>query len=89
MLKLLNTKILLAILAAVLALGAYAAREHELHQRAAAAAAQAAALLQQQHDAAEAARKHDEELRTFIEKQHRTHDMSPARGSKTWTTYIP
>ena len=48
MLKALQFKILLAILAAVVAIGAYLHHEHEVNVRAAEAAAKAAALLQQQ-----------------------------------------
>ena len=89
MLKLINTKILLAILAAVMAIGGFLYHEHEVNLRAAQAAARAAALLQQQRDDAEAAKKHDAETWDFVRKQRQKNDTNPANGSKTWTTYVP
>ena len=88
MLKLINTKILLAILAAVLALGTYAYREHEVNVRTADAALKAAALLQQQRDADDAANKHDAETWEFIQKQHQKNKVNPVNGSKAWTHYL-
>lgn len=89
MLKAINTKSLLSILAAVLAIGGYLIHEHEEMKRAADAAARAAAILQQQQDGADAARKHDAETWEFVHKQRQKNDSSNVNGSKTWTTYLP
>ena len=89
MLKAVQIKILIAILAAVIAVGAFLHHEHQVNLRAAEAAAKAAALLQQQHDEAEAAKKHDQETWDFVRKQRQKSNANPAKGSKTWTTYVP
>ena len=89
MLKLINTKILLAILAAVLAIGAYVVREHEVTKQAAASAAKAAALLQQQRDDADAAKKHDAELWEEVRKHRQKYNANSAGSSHTWTHYLP
>ena len=87
MLKLINTKILLAILAAVVAIGAYLVHEHDATEQAAASAAKAAGLLQQQRDDADAAKKHDAELWEGIRKQREKNNAMPVNGSTTH--YIP
>ena len=89
MLNAVNTKILLAILAAITALGAVAIHEHAVNERTAAAATKAAAILQQQKDDSDAAKKHDAELWQGIRKQRKTNNVNPANSSKTWTTYVP
>jgi hypothetical protein len=89
MLKAINTKILLAILAALVAIGATLVHIHSVNQAAAASAAKAAALLQIQQDEADVARKHDEELKKGIIEQRKKNNVNPANGSKTWTTYLP
>ena len=89
MLKLINTKILLAILAVVVAIGAYLVHEHDLNVQAAASAAKAAALLQQQRDDADAAKKHDAELWEQVRKHRQEYNAMPANSSKTWTHYLP
>lgn len=89
MLKLINIKILLAILAAVAAIGTFLYHEHEVNVRAADAAAKAAAILQQQKDAEDAAKKHDAETWEFVRKQHQKNNVSPVNGSKAWTHYLP
>ncbi len=89
MLKAVQIKILLAILAAVTAIGGFMFHEHEINVRAAAAAAKAAALLQQQRDDADAAKKHDAKTWDFVRKQRQKHNTNPANGSKPWQTYVP
>ena len=89
MLKLINTKILLAILVAVLGIAGYLYHEHEVNVRAADAAEKAAALLQQQRDDADAAKKRDAQTWEFVRKQHQKSNASSANGSKTWNRYIP
>ncbi len=89
MLKVVQIKILLAILAALIAICGFLYHEHEVNVRAAAAAAKAAALLQQQRDDADAAKKHDAETWEFVRKQRQQHNTNPANGSKPWQTYVP
>ena len=89
MLKLINTKILLAILAALVAIGsAVIYQSHEAHKAAEAAAKAAAFLQQQQHDADEQ-RKRDEAFRKQVEQDKKRHTSAAANEGKTWKTYIP
>ena len=89
MLKLINTKILLAILAAIVAIGSFLVHEHDVNAQAAASAAKAAALLQQQRDDADAAKKHDAELWEQVRKHRQEHNSANVNGSHTWTHYLP
>lgn len=89
MLKAINTKILISILAALTAIGGLLVHEHQVNERAAAAAAKAAAILQQQQSDADAAKKHDAELWDGVHKQRKKNNTNPTNGSKTWTTYVP
>jgi len=89
MLKLINTKILLAILAALVAIGSAAIyRSHDAHKAAEAAAKAAAILQQQQHDADEQ-RKRDEAFRKKVEQDKKRHNSAAANEGKTWKTYVP
>ncbi len=82
MLHALNTKLLLAILAVLGAIGALLIRQQQESARAAAEAAKAAAILQQQqHETADFAAK--------VEAQKRKKNVMPAHQSKTWQTYVP
>jgi len=73
MLNALNTKILLAILAVLLAItGAVAYHRHE--------AAKAAQLREQQQY---------QQLRRQVEKDKKAHNSSAANEGKTWQTYLP
>lgn len=89
MLKAINTKILISILAALTAIGAALAHQHQVNERAAASAAKAAAILQQQQNDADAAKKHDAELWDGVGKQRKKNNANPANSSKTWTSYVP
>ena len=89
MLNLINTKLLIAILAAVTALGGYLYHEHQLHLEQAAATAHAAALLQQQQNDRNAARKQDKQMWDDVRAKRRKQNNMPAHGSKPWTTYLP
>ncbi|ADW71394.1 hypothetical protein [Granulicella tundricola] len=89
MLKAVNTKILVAILAVLSAIGATLIHIHDTNQAAAASAAKAAAILQLQKDDADAAKKHDEELWKGIREQRKKNNVNPTGGSKPWTTYVP
>ena len=89
MLKLINTKILLAILTALVAIGSAAIyQSHEAHKAAEAAAKAAAILQQQQHDADEQ-RKRDEAFRKQVDQDRKRHNSAAANEGKTWKTYIP
>ena len=81
MLKAINTKILIAILAALTAIGsAVIYQSHETHKA-------AAILLQQQHDAEER-NKEDEAFRKKVEQDKR-HNSAAGNEGKTWKSYIP
>ena len=73
MLNVLNTKILLAILAVLLAIaGAVAYHRHEV--------AQAAQLREQEQY---------QQLRQQVEKNKKAHNSSAANEGKTWQRYLP
>ena len=89
MLKAINTKILLAILAALTAIcGALTYQRHEA-AKAAAAAAKAAAILQEQQREAEQRKAEDEAFRQRVEQDKKKHNSAGAHEGKTWKTYIP
>jgi uncharacterized protein YxeA len=80
MLKSINTKILIAILAALTAIGsAVIYQSHEAHK--------AAAILQQ-HDAEER-NKEDEAFRKKVEQDKKRHNSAAGNEGKTWKSYIP
>jgi hypothetical protein len=89
MLKAINTKILLAILAALSALGGAVAYQRHEAEKAAAAATKAAAILQQQQKDAEEQRDRDEAFRQRVEKDKKEHNSAAAHEGKTWKTYVP
>ena len=82
MLKAINTKILLAILAALTAIGSAAIyQSHEAHK--------AAAILQQQQHDAEERKKEDEAFRKKVEQDKKRHNSAAGNERKTWKSYIP
>ena len=82
MLKAINTKILLAILAALAAIGsAVIYQSHEAHK--------AAAILQRQQRDAEERNKVDEEFRKKVEQDKKRHNSAAGNEGKTWKSYIP
>ena len=82
MLKAINTKILLAILAAPTAIGSAAIyQSHEAHK--------AAAILQQQQHDAEERKKEDEAFRKKVEQDKKRHKSAAGNEGKTWKSYIP
>lgn len=89
MLKAINTKILIAILAALTAIAGILVHQHQVNERAAASAAKAAAILEQQQKDSDAAKKHDAELWDGVRQQRKKHNVNPTNSSKTWTTYVP
>lgn len=89
MLKVINTKVLIAILAVLTAIAGLLVHEHDVNERNAAAAAKAAAILQQQQKDADAAKKADEQSRENIQRLRRQHNSNHANESKGWQTYVP
>ncbi len=89
MLKAINTKILLAILAALTAIGGALTYQRHEAAKAAAAAAKAAAILQQQQKEAEDQRQRDEAFRQRVEADKKKHNSTAAHEGKTWQKYIP
>jgi hypothetical protein len=75
MLKLLQTKILLAILAALGILASAAIyQQHEAHK---------AALLREQE------RQRDEQFRRQVEQNKKQHNSTAGKEGNTWRSYIP
>ncbi len=82
MLEAINTKILLAILAALTAIGsAVIYQSHEAHKT-------VAILQQQRHDAEERERQ-DEAFRKKVEQDKKRHNSAAGNEGKTWKSYIP
>jgi hypothetical protein len=82
MLTAINTKILLAILAALIAIGgALAYQGHEM--------AKAAAILEQQQNQAEQQKERDKAFRQQVEKDKKNHNSAAANEGKIWQNYIP
>ncbi len=89
MLKAINTKILIAILAALTAIGGALSYQRHEATKAAAAAAKAAAILQQQQRDADKRKAEDEAFRQRVEQDRKRHSSAAAHEGKTWRTYIP
>jgi triphosphoribosyl-dephospho-CoA synthetase len=89
MLKAINTKILLAILAALTAIGATLAYQRRETEKATAAAQKAAEILQQQQRDAEEQKQRDEAFRQQVERDRKQHNSSAAHEGKTWKSYLP
>jgi len=87
MLKAINTKILLAILAALTAIGGTLA--YQRHETAKAAAAKAAAILQQQQKEADEQKAAAEAFRQRVDADRKKHSSAAAHEGKAWRTYIP
>jgi hypothetical protein len=89
MFQLIQTKLLVAIFAALAVIASTEIyRAHEAH-RAADAAAKSAAILEQQQHEAEARRKQDEAFHKQVEDARKHRSMAAGNESKTWKTYIP
>lgn len=84
-----NTKLLLAVLAALAVITGLVIHTHNESQKAAAEAAKAAAILQQQKAEADAHKREEEEFRQKVQAEKRKHNVNPAKESKTWQTYVP
>ena len=89
MLTAINTKILLAILAALTVIGGAAIYQREETAKTAAATAKAAQLLQLQKDDNDYLKQENEALRKQVEADKKQHSSAAAHEGKTWKTYIP
>lgn len=93
MLSAINIKLLIAVLAAVVAIGGLVLKQQHDSAVAAQQAAKAAAILQQQElerkaQADELKRENDELLRT-VKREKDKHANDNKNASKTWTSYVP
>ena len=89
MLSAINTKILLAILAALTAIGSAVTYQRHEAVKAAEAAAKAAAILQVQRDDNEYLKQENEALRKQVEADKKRHNSAATNEGKTWKSYIP
>jgi cell division protein FtsB len=89
MLNLINTKILLAILAALTVIGGAVIYQRDQTAKAAAAAAKAAEILQLQRDDNEYLKQENDALRKQVEAEKKRHNSAAAHEGKTWKTYLP
>jgi hypothetical protein len=84
-----NTKLLIAVLAALGAIGALLIHEHNESHKAAIDAAKAAAILEQQKAEADQHRREEEDFRKKVGTENRKNNVNPGKQSKTWQTYVP
>ncbi len=89
MLNAINTKILLAILAALTVIGGAVLYQRDQAAKKAAATAKAAAILQMQKDDNDYLKQRDEAFRKQVEADKKRHTSAAAHEGKTWKTYIP
>lgn len=87
MLKAINTKVLLAILAALVTIGGLVARQTKINERNAIAAEKAAAILKQQQADAQAIKDHDAKFWKEVEEKKKK--QAPTVNKGTWTSYVP
>ncbi len=86
MLNAINTKILLAILAALTVIGGAAIYQRDQAEK---TAAKAAEILQVQKDDNDYLKQENEALRKQVEADKKRHSSAAAHEGKTWKTYIP
>ena len=84
-----NTKLLVAILAALGTIAALLVHQQIEAEKTAKAAAQAAAILKQQQDAEQKRQKDYEEFMAKVEAERHKDSKMPADQGKTWRTYLP
>ena len=89
MLTAMNTKILLAILAALTVIGGAAIYLRDEAAKTAAATAKATQLLELQKDDNDYLKQENEALRKQVEADKKQHSLAAAHEGKTWKTYIP
>lgn len=88
MLKAINTKILIGILAALTAIAGLFIHQNQVNERKAADAAKVRMILEQQQRDADAAKKEDEQMRKTVEANKKKHSNYDSNGSKM-DSYIP
>ena len=84
-----NTKLLIAVLATLGAIGALLIHEQNESHKAAVEAAKAAAILEQQKAEADQHKREEEEFRKKVETEKRKNNVKPGKESKIWQTYVP
>jgi hypothetical protein len=89
MLNLINTKLLIAILAALTVIGSAVLYQRHESAKAAAAAQKDAVILQQQQREAEEQKASDQAFRKQVEQDRASHNAVAAHEGKTWKTYLP
>lgn len=89
MLNIINTKLLLAILAALTVIGSAVLYQRDQAAKTAAAAAKAAQILQLQRDDDEYLKQENKALRKQVEALKKQHNSAAAHEGKSWKTYIP
>ena len=89
MLKLINTKLLIAIFVALLAIGGLLVRQNAIQKQQAEAAIKAAAILAQQQYEAEMQKKAAQEQAERVNAIRRSHNMMPGNEGKAWNHYLP
>lgn len=89
MLSAINTKILLAILAALTVIGGAAIYQRDQAAKTAAATAKAAEILQIQKDDSDYLKQKNEAFQKQVETEKKRHNSAAAREGKTGKTYIP
>ena len=89
MLKLLNTKLLIAILAALGVIASAAIYQRDQASKTAAATAKAAEILQIQKDDNDYLKQENEALRKQVEADKKRHNSAAGNEGQTWKSYIP
>jgi molybdopterin converting factor small subunit len=89
MLKIINAKVLVSILAVLAAIAGVLVHEHQVNERNAAAAERTAAILAQQQREADAKKKADQDFINDVNRRKHQQNNMPANQGKTWRTYIP
>jgi Ni/Co efflux regulator RcnB len=82
MLKLINTKLLIAILAALGVIASAAIYQNRQ-------TAKAAAILEQRQKDAEQRKQEDEAFRKKVEENRKRHNSAAGNEGQTWKNYIP
>jgi len=89
MLKAINTKLLITILAALTVIAGLLVRLNQANERAATAEAKVAQVLQEEQRQAEEQKKQEAEFRRQLAEAHKKSHALAGNESKTWQTYVP
>jgi Tfp pilus assembly protein PilV len=89
MLSAINTKVLISILAALVAIGGMLAYHNVQEKRAADAAAKAAAILKQQQDEIQAQKDREAAFWKKVEQDKKRHNSMNNANSGVWKSYLP